>query len=119
MSDEGFVALIFLASYYITWVIVHSIVASPLVDRWQFFWEDRWVKRHTETDDQAAAAWEVDGWNSRMAYLPSCSWCTGFWVSGVVVGLTSLLEPVPLWPLVWPASTAVVGLLDSLTHREA
>jgi len=120
VSDELLVTLLVLASYYVTWVIVHSTIASPLVERWQFFWEDRWVKRHAGPNKEVAARmWESDGWNSKLAYLPTCAWCTGFWVSGAVVGLTSLLEPVPLWPLVWPASAAVIGLLDSLTHHDA
>jgi hypothetical protein len=110
----------FLAAYTVTWVIVHGKIASPIVERWQYRWEDRWIKKHAGVNEAVAARmWDTDGWNSRLAYLPTCAWCTGFWVSGALIAMTYPFAEVPLWPLTWLAMTAVVGLLDSLMHREA
>ena len=63
--------------------------------------------------------WEDEGWNSKLAYLPTCAYCTGFWVSGLVVGVAQFAAPMTIWWLVWLASAALVGLVDSLVHHEA
>lgn len=51
-----------------------------------------------------------------LAYLVTCYWCSGFWISLFVVLLASLLPPV-VWaiPAAALAFSAVVGLLASIT----
>lgn len=114
------VGLLPLASFYVTWLIVHSKIASTYVERWQSFWEDRFIKRHAKGDEQLHdRMWATGEWHSRLAYLPTCAWCTGFWVTGFTIGFTYLAVPIPLWGLLWLATSAFIGLLDGLTHREA
>lgn len=108
-----------LTAYFVTWVIVRSRIASPLVERWQMHWEGRWIRKHAADEVTEAAYWETNEWNSDLAYLPTCAYCAGFWVSGAVVGITALVDGVPHWYLTWPALAGAVGLIDSLTHREA
>lgn len=112
MRDALVVLLLPLAAYFISWVIVHSKIALPFVMRWQLFWERRWERRHPEGGD-------TDEWQSRLAYLPSCIWCTGFWISGMVITATGFFISVPLWGLVWLYMAALIGIIDSLTHRDA
>lgn len=118
MSGQTLV-LVMLASYFVSWVIVHSKIASDLVEKWQFHWETRWVDKHAADELQRQRLWEVEGWNSRLAYLPTCIWCTGFWVSGAVIGVTAVFTPVPEWPLLWLATSATVGVIDSEVNRKA
>lgn len=112
MSEALTILLLPLAAYYVSWVIVHSKIASKYVGRWQVFWENRWINRHPDEP-------ESDEWQSKLAYLPTCIWCTGFWVSGWMMFITMFFTPVPLWGLFWLANAAVIGIIDSLTHREA
>lgn len=117
------IVLLPLAAYYVTWLITHSKIADPIVTRWQAYWEFRWIQKHTMPgSDAEREAVESDGWNSKLAYLVTCAWCTGYWVS--LVFITSVMPstdiPVwPFWPLILLASAAVIGIIDSLTHREA
>lgn len=112
MRSAPVVLLIPLAAYYVSWLVVHSRIATPLVARWQLFWERRWDRRHPDAEPS-------DEWRSSLAYLPTCIWCTGFWVSGVIIGATCFFTVVPLWGLMWLATAALVGIIDTLTHREA
>ena len=111
-GDWQLIVLLPLAAYFVSWVIVHSAIAQPIVSRWQDFWERRWYRRHPDAPGS-------EDWKSHLAYLPSCIWCTGFWVSGVMVMLTHIAVPVPYAPLSWLAMVAVIGSLDSLTHHDA
>lgn len=120
MSDAIYVSvLIALTSTFITWVIVNSKIASRYVTEWQFHWEHRWIKKRTEPGStEEFDAVESDEWNSKMAYLPTCHWCTGFWVSGATVLATYLTVGAPYPLLLWPAVTTVVGLLLDETHHK-
>jgi len=119
MSDAIMLLGFPLAAYYITWVIVHSSIAEPIVQRWQFHWEERWIRRRAGDDEELAAQLWEDDWHSRLAYLPTCAWCTGFWVSGALLAVTILFVTVPLWWLFWLGTCGFIGVVDSLTHREA
>jgi hypothetical protein len=110
---EGIIVLgLPLAAYYVSWLIVHAKITSKWVGRWQVFWESRWERRHPDAEDS-------EEWQSKLAYLPSCIWCAGFWVSGIMLGVTALFQPIPLFGILWLAMAAVIGLLDSLVHRKA
>lgn len=121
MRDALTIALLPLAAYYVTWVIVHSKIAVSLVERWQFHWESRYIRRYAGDDEnQAARMWEGD-WHSRLAYLPTCAWCTGFWVSllfTVTVLPATTVPPWPLWPLTTLGVAAIIGIIDTIVHHE-
>jgi hypothetical protein len=123
MPEALVVLLLPPAAYYVSWVIVHSKIADPIVGRWMAYWETRWIRKNTEPGSRAEFhAVETEVWNSKLAYLPSCIWCTGFWVSlftvAVVLPFTSITI-WPLWPLILLYMSALIGIIDSLTHREA
>jgi hypothetical protein len=54
-----------------------------------------------------------------IAYMVTCPWCSGFWISLVVALLASLI-PLAVWaiPAVALAFSAVVGLLASITDDD-
>lgn len=56
---------------------------------------------------------ERKGDDSWQAYLSSCSWCAGVYVSGIVTGLTDLFVDVPLPVLTWASAAAITGFLAS------
>lgn len=123
MGDVLTVALLPLAAYYVTWLITHSKIADPIVTRWQAYWEFRWIRKHTTPGSDAERnAAESDGWNSKLAYVVTCPWCTGYWVSlGFVLAVLPFTDiPVwPFWSLILLYMSALIGIIDSLTHREA
>jgi uncharacterized protein DUF1360 len=110
-----------LASFYVTWLVVRSRIAAPFVEKWQYRWEERWINHETTDQSEREQLWEGE-WNSKLAYLPTCAWCTGYWVTLTLIIVTMPSTDVPIWP-VWPlyllATTAFVGIMDFLTHREA
>jgi hypothetical protein len=112
-----------LAAYYVTWLFVHAKISVGVVERWQGFWEDHWIRRHAKNDPQLEAEmWASGEWHSKLAYLPTCAWCTGFWVS---LGFVNAVLPStdvavwPFWPLYLLAVSAFIGLVDTWTHRKA
>jgi len=52
--------------------------------------------------------------DGKVATLITCPWCSGFWLTGIVVGLVALTTNLPLPLIVWPALSTVVGLLSAL-----
>lgn len=50
--------------------------------------------------------------SSKVGYLLTCYWCTGFWISLFVVGLYLLLPGIAIWAFVVLAISALVGLID-------
>lgn len=55
------------------------------------------------------------GDNSWLAYLVTCAWCSGFWISGIVTGTVYVLDVVRDVPvLIWLAAPAVSGILLEL-----
>lgn len=53
------------------------------------------------------------GAESWQAYLSTCTWCTGVWVSGAVTAATWATVGVALPPLTWGAAAATTGWLAS------
>ena len=77
--------------------------------------EKRWVqarsRKGTLTDEQL----ENTKWNSKLAYMLSCTWCTGFWVSGVLSVILSLVYGFDYLAIVgWFAMATGVGLLGKI-----
>ena len=55
--------------------------------------------------------WGDDSWQ---AYLATCSWCLGVWVSAAITAATWwVVEDLAVPFLVWGAAAAVTGLLAS------
>lgn len=79
-----------LASCYVVYVITRS--DFPLVEWMRVKVFERWEE------------------GSVPAYLATCPWCVGFYVSGLVTLLTDVFVGVPAPFLVWLASAGVVGL---------
>jgi hypothetical protein len=46
-----------------------------------------------------------------LAYFVTCPWCTSIWLGAVIVGTLWLTSDIPYPLLVWPASSAITGLL--------
>jgi hypothetical protein len=122
VNDILVIGMLPLAAYYVTWLITHSKIADPIMTRWQAYWERRWITKHAKNEHEAAVLAAGTEWNSKLAYLVTCPWCTGYWVSlGFVLAVLPFTDlPVwPLWPLILLYMSALIGIIDSLTHREA
>lgn len=96
-------ALCALASTYLTYVVTRS--SFPPVEKLRIAVFERW------------------GDGSVPAYLATCTWCSGFWVSALVTFAAWLARDgleVPV--LYWLSSAAVVGVLlevaDTLAHAQ-
>lgn len=109
------VLLATLASYFITWVVVESEIASPFVDPLRRRFERRWILKRAKFGSEEAAAFESsEKWNSKLAYLLSCIPCLGFWVSGVVTVILSMAYGLDYPILTWLAMSAVVVILGRI-----
>lgn len=119
------------------WVIINSLVAFRLtrlliddmlppfpylrdkLSRWadQRYRTTLWGPDRTLTEDQANQKLTLTGGQHTLAYLITCYWCAGFWISLAVV-LAASLTPAAVWAvLALPfALSAVVGLLAHLSR---
>lgn len=106
MSELVAVLAVVLATHRVT----HFIVADGLIkrarERVQTWFETRWERRHPGESDP-------DEWQSRVAYLLSCAWCTSIWAGAGTVAITDQFTSVPVPVLVWLASSSVSGLLST------
>jgi hypothetical protein len=68
-------------------------------------------------DPEKARKWIVYGGTPPLAYLVTCAWCSGYWIS-LAVFLAASLIPTTVWAfLAVPlAFSAVVGLLHQATE---
>lgn len=93
-------ALCALASTYLTYVVTRS--SLPPVEKLRIAIFKRW------------------GEGSSPAYLATCTWCAGFWLSALVTLAAWLAHGLAVPVLYWLASAAVVGVLleatDTLAH---
>lgn len=90
------VALVCLASYRITRLLVRDTFPPLAVQRARI--GERW------------------GDSSWQAYLASCSWCAGVYVSGAVTLATWLIVGLAAPALVWGAAATIVGILGQLDY---
>lgn len=84
-----------LAAYRIT----HLITTDAIADK---FREKVWSKFAPST---------------RIGYLITCNWCTGFWVSFGLVAGASILPQLTFVVSLIMAMSAVVGLISALIER--
>jgi hypothetical protein len=84
-----------LAAYRITRLIVEDTLLEPLRER-------VWKRFPPET---------------KLGYLFTCFWCTGFWVSVLIVAVYLLLPSATIAIALVFALSAVVGIIDTILHR--
>lgn len=103
MSDPWLFLLATLAAYRVTRLVTTDKIAEPVTERIRWWFERRWYEKHDTGSDEE--------WNSKWAYMLSCPWCFGFWVSGVMSVLLSVAYGLDYLGIMWLAMSAGVGLL--------
>lgn len=104
MHDAGLIILLALACYRVTRLVTTDKITEPLFDWLRFGLERRWYAKHGPVGSDTH-------FNSKLAFLLSCPWCLGFWVSGVGTLLVSLAYGLDYSILTWLAVSTVVGFL--------
>ena len=107
MSEWWLVALASLAAYRVTRLVTLDKIAEPVAERIRWFFEHRWEAKHPE-------AVPNHDWNSKLAFLLSCPWCLGFWVSGVVTVILSVAYGLDYPVITWLAMSTIVGFLGRI-----
>ena len=109
MSDVVLVVVLALACYRVTRFVVKDHLAEPFFDRIRFGLERRWHDKHDERGSDTH-------FNSKLAYLLSCPWCLGFWVSGAGSLLVSVAYGLDylMFALLWLATSTIVGLIGRI-----
>lgn len=77
---------------------------------------------HIITTDAIADGFRTWVWSkfppmTKIGYLITCNWCTGFWVSLLFVAGASILPQLTFVVSLVLAISAVVGLLSALVER--
>jgi hypothetical protein len=106
MTEWWLVALASLAAYRVTRLVTSDKITEPIFERLRWWLENRWLVEHESGSDTE--------WNSKLAYLLSCPWCLGFWVSGVTTVLVSMAYGLDYPILTWLAMSTVVGFLGRI-----
>lgn len=106
MPEWWLVALATLAAYRITRLVTTDKIAEPVTERVRWWLERRWQRKHGPGSDE--------DWNSKLAFLLSCPWCLGFWVSGVTTVLLSQVYGLDYPVITWLAMSTVIGFLGRL-----
>jgi hypothetical protein len=117
------------------WLIVNVLAAYRLTRLWvadmlpplprmrdavESWAHARWAGRDLTGDPrepEAYRVWRIYGGTPPLAYLVTCAWCSGYWIS-LAVFLAASLIPTTVWAfLAVPlAFSAVVGLLHQATE---
>jgi hypothetical protein len=109
MPEWWLVALATLATYRVVRLVTADKITEPIFERLRWWFEQRWFEKHMR--DESAPD---DEWNSKLAYLLSCPWCLGFWVSGVTTVVLSMAYGLDYPILTWLAMSTVVGFLGRI-----
>lgn len=107
MYEWWLVALASLAAYRVTRLVTTDKITERFFDRIRFGFERRWHKKHDEPGS-------ATHFNSKLAFLLSCPWCLGFWVSGVVTVILSVAYGLDYPVITWLAMSTIVGFLGSI-----
>lgn len=103
MSEVWLVVLLALACYRVTRLVTTDKITEPIFNRIRFGLERRWYAKHDGGSDTH--------FNSKLAYMLSCPWCLGFWVSGAGTLLVSLAYGLDYPIFTWFAMSTVIGFL--------
>jgi hypothetical protein len=103
MPDVWLFILLALASYRVTRLVTMDKITEPIFGRVRWWFERRWYEKHDGGSDTH--------FNSKIAFMLSCPWCLGFWVSGAGTLLVSLAYGLDYPILTWFALSTVVGFL--------
>lgn len=115
MPEWWLVALASLAAYRLTRIVTTDKITGPIFDNIRQRLEIRWIRRHAENDEDRARLFsQTEYFNSKLAFLLSCPWCLGFWVSGVVTVILSVAYGLDYPILTWLAMSTVVGFLGRI-----
>lgn len=104
MHDVWLVLLLALACYRVTRLVTTDKITEPIFDRLRFGLERRWYEKHGPEGSDTH-------FNSKLAFMLSCPWCLGFWVSGVGTLIVSLAYGLDYPILTWLALSTIVGFL--------
>lgn len=104
MDDLVLFMLLALASYRVTRLVTTDKITEPIFDRVRFGLERRWYAKHGPVGSDTH-------FNSKLAFMLSCPWCLGFWVSGVATLLVSLAYGLDYPIITWFAMSTVIGFL--------
>ena len=104
MHDAGLFILLALACYRVTRLVTTDKITEPFFDKIRFGLERRWYAKHGPEGSDTH-------FNSKLAFLLSCPWCLGFWISGAGTLLVSLVYGLDYPILTWLATSTVVGFL--------
>ena len=104
MNDVWLVVLLALACYRVTRLVTTDKITEPIFDRLRFGLERRWYAKHGPVGSDTH-------FNSKLAFMLSCPWCLGFWVSGAGTLLVSLAYGLD-YPIITSfAMSTVIGFL--------
>lgn len=104
MHDFALFILLALACYRVTRLVTTDKITEPIFDRLRFGLEHRWYAKHGPEGSDTH-------FNSKLAFMLSCPWCLGFWISGVATLLVSLAYGLDYPIITWFALSTVVGFL--------
>lgn len=99
--------LLVLAIYRVTRLFTEDKI--PLVAKprdWLIGWLDPWPSEIKAGKRQPTGATA-----KAVAYLLTCPWCMSVWVGAGMIPLASLWVDVPYPWLLWPAASAITGLI--------
>lgn len=120
MSGTLLVLWLGLASYRLTRIVTIDTFTEPirerLYDRWppdidRAGWRYNPTMRGVVKRAPADKPFPAVSW---IGQLVECPWCVGYWLSGAVVLVASLVGSVPLPLLVWFAVSTLVGLIGEV-----
>lgn len=115
MHDAVLFVVLALACYRVTRFVVQDTIAEPIFGRLRDALEFRWIRKHTRPGSpEEFDAIESEKFNSKLAYLLSCPWCLGFWVSGVGTLLVSIAYGLDYPVITWLAVSTVIGFLGRI-----
>jgi hypothetical protein len=99
----------------VTRLVTSDKITEPVFDPLREWLEYRWIRKNTRPGSREEFdAVESEKFNSKLAYLLSCPWCLGFWVSGVTTVLVSVAYGLDYPILTWLAMSTVVGFLGRI-----
>jgi Protein of unknown function (DUF1360). len=117
MHDAVLFAVLALACYRVTRFVVKDTIAEPVFGRLRERLEERWIAKHAGDDENLKYLFEQTvHFNSKLAYMLSCPWCLGFWVSGAGSLLVSEAYGLDylMFALLWLATSTIVGLIGRI-----